>query len=48
MWVHRLPCWDDWLMVRSRSSVSHGSRALTQREIFERGGALVASVSQEA
>jgi acyl-CoA thioesterase-2 len=48
VWFHGTPRFDDWLLVRSRSDVAHGSRALTHREVFNRDGRLVASVCQEA
>jgi acyl-CoA thioesterase-2 len=48
LWIHRPLRWDDWLLVRSRSDVANGSRALTHREVFTRDGELLTTVAQEA
>jgi acyl-CoA thioesterase-2 len=48
LWVHRAERWDDWWLVRTSSDVAAGGRSLSRREIFTRGGALVASAAWEA
>jgi acyl-CoA thioesterase-2 len=47
-WVHREERWDDWWLVRTSSDVAAADRCLSRREIFTRGGALVASGVWEA
>jgi acyl-CoA thioesterase len=48
VWVHRAERWDDWWLVRTSSDVGVAGRCLSHREIFTRGGALVASAAWEA
>ena len=48
LWVHRAERWDDWWLVRTSSDVGVAGRCLSRREIFTRGGALVASAAWEA
>jgi acyl-CoA thioesterase-2 len=48
LWVHRPERWDDWWLVRTSSEVGVAGRCLSRREIFTRGGALVASAVWEA
>ena len=48
LWVHRAVRWDDWWLVRTSSEVGVAGRCLSRREIFTRGGALVASAAWEA
>lgn len=48
LWVHRAVRWDDWWLVRTSSDVGVAGRCLSRREIFTRGGALVASAAWEA
>jgi acyl-CoA thioesterase-2 len=48
LWVHRAERWDDWWLVRTSSDVGMAGRCLSHREIFTRGGALVASAAWEA
>jgi acyl-CoA thioesterase-2 len=47
-WVHRHERWDDWWLVRTSNDVAAQGRALSRREIFTRGGALVACAVWEA
>jgi acyl-CoA thioesterase-2 len=48
LWVHRAVRWDDWWLVRTSSEIGVAGRCLSRREIFTRGGALVASAAWEA
>jgi acyl-CoA thioesterase-2 len=48
LWVHRAERWDDWWLVRTSSDVGVAGRCLSRREIFTRGGVLVASAAWEA
>lgn len=48
LWVHRAARWDDWWLVRTSSEIGVAGRCLSRREIFTRGGALVASAAWEA
>jgi acyl-CoA thioesterase-2 len=48
LWVHRAERWDDWWLVRTSSEIGVAGRCLSRREIFTRGGALVASAAWEA
>ena len=48
LWVHRTERWDDWWLVRTSSEIGVAGRCLSRREIFTRGGALVASAAWEA
>ena len=48
LWVHRALRWDDFWLVRTSSDVGVAGRCLSRREIFTRGGALVASAAWEA
>lgn len=48
LWVHRPPRWDDWWLVDTRTDIAHAGRALTRREVYDRGGQLIASIVQEA
>ena len=48
LWVHRAARWDDWWLVRTTSEIGVAGRCLSRREIFTRGGALVASAAWEA
>jgi acyl-CoA thioesterase-2 len=48
LWVHRAARWDDWRLVRTSCDVGAAGRCLSQRQIFTRGGALVASAAWEA
>ena len=48
LWVHRAARWDDWWLVRTASEIGVEGRCLSRREIFTRGGALVASAAWEA
>ena len=48
LWVHRAERWNDWWLVRTSSDVGASGRCLSRREIFTRGGALVASAAWEA
>jgi len=45
--VHCPMAWNDWWLLDSRSEVAHDGRALWQRRIFTRDGALIASIQQE-
>lgn len=48
LWVHRAARWDDWWLVRTSSEIGVEGRCLSHREVFTRGGALVASAAWEA
>lgn len=48
LWIHRTEPWDDWWLVRTTSDVGEGGRCFSRREIFTRGGDLVASAAWEA
>lgn len=48
LWLHRAPRWDDFWLVRTSSEVGAAGRCLSRREIFTRGGALVASAAWES
>jgi acyl-CoA thioesterase-2 len=47
IWFHREFRADDWLLYEMESTWAGGARALCKGHIFERGGALVATVMQE-
>ncbi|MCF3643276.1 acyl-CoA thioesterase II [Rhizobium sp. TRM95111] len=47
MWFHR-PCrLDDWLLYTQDSPSAFGARGMTRGSLFDRSGALIASVAQE-
>ncbi len=48
LWVHRAERWDDWWLVKTLTDVGVSGRCFSRREIFTRGGALVASAAWEA
>lgn len=48
LWVHRLPGWDDWWLLKATTEVGHAGRALSRREVYTQDGVLVASIAQEA
>jgi acyl-CoA thioesterase-2 len=45
--IHRPARWDDWWLSHAWSEVAHAGRALWHRQLFDRRGALIASISQE-
>lgn len=47
IWYHRPFRADEWLLFQAATDSLHGSRGLTQGRVFDRQGALVASVAQE-
>ncbi|WP_407660361.1 acyl-CoA thioesterase [Kaistia algarum] len=47
MWFHRPFRFDDWVLYVSDSPSAHGSRGFNRGSLYERGGALIASVAQE-
>lgn len=47
LWVHGPVRWDDWWLVVSRSDVALEGHTFTRRRIFDAGGRLLASGSQE-
>jgi acyl-CoA thioesterase-2 len=47
MWFHRDDPLDDWLLYTQDSPSACGSRGLSRGAIYNRGGALIASVAQE-
>lgn len=48
MWFHRPFRVDDWLLYELETPTSQGGRGLTTGRFYDRDGALVASVAQEA
>jgi acyl-CoA thioesterase-2 len=48
IWFHRPPRWDDWLLVRSVSDIAHDGFGVVRRTVYNRDGALVATMAQEA
>jgi len=48
LWVHHAARWDDWWLVRTSTGIGVDGRCLSRREIFARGGALIASAAWEA
>ena len=47
LWIHRDVHFDDWLLFDKRTTVARNARALVHANFFDRGGQLVASVTQE-
>ncbi len=47
MWFHRPSSMDDWLLYAQDSPNAHGARGMTRGSLFDRSGALIASVAQE-
>lgn len=47
MWFHRPVDFSDWLLYAQDSPSASGSRGMTRGNLFNRSGALVASVAQE-
>jgi acyl-CoA thioesterase-2 len=47
LWLHRPFRADDWLLYVLDSPNAHGARGLTRGLLYDRAGALVASVAQE-
>lgn len=47
MWFHRADPLDDWLLYTQDSPSTSGSRGFTRGSIYNRKGALIASVAQE-
>lgn len=47
VWFHRPARADDWLLYVQRAEIAHGGRGLSRGEIYDRDGALIASVAQE-
>jgi acyl-CoA thioesterase-2 len=45
--IHRPPRWDDWWLSHAWSEVAHAGRSLWHRQLFDREGGLIASISQE-
>ena len=48
LWVHRAERWDDWWLVKTLTEVGVAGRCFSRREIYARGGALIASAAWEA
>jgi acyl-CoA thioesterase-2 len=48
MWFHRKFRMDEWLLYRKDSPTAQGSRGFNRGQIFDRNGALIASVAQES
>lgn len=48
MWFHRPFRADEWLLVSSTASIYTGSRSLSTCQVFDAGGDLVATATQEA
>jgi acyl-CoA thioesterase-2 len=48
LWLHRPARFDDWLLYAMESPVAHAARGLVHGALWDRSGALVASVAQEA
>jgi acyl-CoA thioesterase-2 len=47
MWWHRYARVDDWLLYMQESPSAGGGRGLSQGRIYDRSGALIASIAQE-
>ncbi len=47
VWLHRPPCFDDWILYASESPVAHGGRALLLGAMYTRDGTRIATVAQE-
>ncbi|MEM7218972.1 MAG: acyl-CoA thioesterase II [Pseudomonadota bacterium] len=47
IWFHRRPSVADWLLFAKRTTTAVGARGLSHAEFYDRGGELMASVSQE-
>lgn len=47
MWFHRPTGFEDWLLYTQDSPSASGARGMTRGKIFDRTGALVATVAQE-
>ena len=47
LWLHRDRFWEDWWLLATDSDVAHGGRAFTRRMLYDRDGALIASMAQE-
>ena len=47
LWIHRAPALDDWILFVKRTTTATGGRGMNHAELFDRGGQLLASVSQE-
>ncbi|MBP2237654.1 acyl-CoA thioesterase-2 [Sinorhizobium kostiense] len=47
MWFHRPSRMDDWLLYAQDSPNAHGARGMTRGCLYDRSGALIASVAQE-
>lgn len=47
MWLHRPPCFDDWILYAAESPVAHAARGLIHGAMYSREGVRVASVAQE-
>ena len=48
VWIHRSECWDDFWLVKTLSEVAAAGRCFSRREIYSRGGTLLASAAWEA
>ena len=48
LWVHRAEPWDDFWLVKTWTDVGVKGRCFSRREIYNRGGALLASAAWEA
>lgn len=47
LWIHRDRRWDDWWFLSTECDVASGGRSFTRRALYERDGALIASMAQE-
>jgi acyl-CoA thioesterase-2 len=48
LWIHRPQSWDDFWLVKTLSEVAAAGRCFSRREIYSRGGTLLASAAWEA
>jgi acyl-CoA thioesterase-2 len=47
LWIHRRFAVDDWMLFVKRTAIATGGRGMNHAEFYDRGGQLIASVSQE-
>ena len=47
LWLHREPCFDDWVLYVAHSPAAHAARGLIHGSMFTNDGAHLTSVTQE-